>query len=716
MAMQEENLFEKFFDAGKRYAAYREEEEYRMDLLSTLDMLLFAGGQMKSDAQDEMFSKDAVASAMETAKMHIKGRLIHTSESSAFRYHYLIRTMEFTEWECFLILLTFSVGHDAKYETAFSKIPANGGKKLPTLRLAIFLYQLGETLSEEEIAKAVQKKGVLFQCFLETSKQTEYNPVSFMMSLSGRVYAFLYGKNELGEELAGLAEIYSYTDFLEPMLIRKEKKEELLSYLLTIMQNKQGKGTVVQIYGPEGIGKSFLLRSVAKEQKMNLLFVDTKKLLKATMAELRMLFRKIMLESLLLGAVVCFIGYEPPAGADEAEKARVTPPGLWFLLEEIRQEYMAVVWLSEEKADFLLGHKLHVLYLELPMLAIGERAHLWKEFAKEFSISSEVDLEICANQYILTPRGIKEVLWDAGLHTEKITKKDIRDAVGRQMSNQLGGLATLIHSVYTWDDLVIKSEQREQLEIICNQVKYQSVVGETWGFYKKASYGRGISAMFYGAPGTGKTMAAQVMANELGLALYRIDISQIFSKYIGETEKNITELFHRARHTNALLFFDEADSLFAKRSEVKDSHDRNANTETAHLLQKLEDYDGICILATNFIGNIDEAFKRRIKFMVNFVFPTPDIRLQLWESILPKDLPLEEEIDFSFFAEQFELSGSSIKEILTNAAFLAAAKQQGLKNEDIVEAIRLNFAKYGRVMAREEFGYMGGIEDESYNP
>ena len=269
-------------------------------------------------------------------------------------------------------------------------------------------------------------------------------------------------------------------------------------------------------------------------------------------------------------------------------------------------------------------------------------------------------------------------------------------------------MATHIKSVYTWDDLVIDEKERRHLQMICDQVRYRGVVGEEWGFYQKTAYGRGICAMFYGQPGTGKTMAAQVIANELGLELYRIDLSQMVSKYIGETQKNVTKLFERAKNTNAILFFDEADSLFSKRSEVKDFHDKNANAETAHLLQKLEDYEGITILATNYAQNIDDAFKRRIRFMVNFVFPDAPVRRRLWKTILPDGVPTEETLDLDFFADNFELSGSNIKEILTAAAFLAAANKRGLKNDDIIEAVKLNFEKHGKVLSDADFGYLKG--------
>jgi SpoVK/Ycf46/Vps4 family AAA+-type ATPase len=244
------------------------------------------------------------------------------------------------------------------------------------------------------------------------------------------------------------------------------------------------------------------------------------------------------------------------------------------------------------------------------------------------------------------------------------------------------------------------------MQYICAQVKYRNIVGEEWGFFEKTPYGRGISVLFYGPPGTGKTMAVQVIAAELGLELYRIDLSKMVSKYIGETEKNISALFERAKQMNVILFFDEADSLFAKRSEVKDSNDRNANAETAHLLQKMEEYEGMVILATNLVDQIDDAFRRRIKFMIPFRFPDVETRKKLWHSLIPDKTPLEDGIDLDFFAETFELSGSQIKEILWNAAYIAVADQKPLGNEQLKEATMWNYMKYGKQLTKEDFGYL----------
>ena len=205
------------------------------------------------------------------------------------------------------------------------------------------------------------------------------------------------------------------------------------------------------------------------------------------------------------------------------------------------------------------------------MLTVSERIVLWDIYSRGFELAEDVDIVLCANKYILTPKAIKDVLqtaYDLALCDGRsmIEQGDILQGVKQHSVNQLGRYATLINAVFTWDDVVIDEDQKREMQMICNQIKYRSVVGEEWGFHKKTPYGRGLCALLYGSPGTGKTMAVQVMANELGLDLYRIDLSQLVSKYIGETEKNISDLFRRAKNINALLFFDEADALFAKSS------------------------------------------------------------------------------------------------------------------------------------------------------
>ena len=210
----------------------------------------------------------------------------------------------------------------------------------------------------------------------------------------------------------------------------------------------------------------------------------------------------------------------------------------------------------------------------------------------------------------------------------QLTMTDLYEACRLHSNQKLATLARKITPKYAWDDIVLPADRLEQLREICNHVKYRERVYGQWGFDRKLSLGKGLSILFAGPSGTGKTMAAEIIAGALGLDLYKIDLSTVVSKYIGETEKNLSRIFIEAETSNSILFFDEADALFGKRSEVKDSHDRYANIEIGYLLQRMEEYEGVVILATNFRKNMDEAFVRRLHFTVEFPFPNEEDRQQ----------------------------------------------------------------------------------------
>jgi SpoVK/Ycf46/Vps4 family AAA+-type ATPase len=218
-----------------------------------------------------------------------------------------------------------------------------------------------------------------------------------------------------------------------------------------------------------------------------------------------------------------------------------------------------------------------------------------------------------------------------------------------------------------------------------------------------------LNVLFAGPSGTGKTMAAEIMANELGLDLYKIDLSTVVSKYIGETEKNLARIFEEAETSNAILFFDEADALFGKRSEVRDSHDRYANIEISYLLQRMEEYDGMAILATNLHKNMDDAFVRRMHFTVEFPFPDARHRRLIWEKVWPTDTPRSAELDLDFMARQFELTGGNIRNIAVAAAFLAASDGQVVTMSQLVGATHREYQKMGKVMADGAFGDYGTL-------
>ncbi len=250
--------------------------------------------------------------------------------------------------------------------------------------------------------------------------------------------------------------------------------------------------------------------------------------------------------------------------------------------------------------------------------------------------------------------------------------------------------------------MIINKECEDLLHWICDLVKFSSVVYDDLGFARKTAYGRSVSALFYGPPGTGKTMAAQVVANELGQDLYKVDLSQMISKYIGETEKNLNAVFDAAGRANVVLFFDEADSLFSKRTQVTNSNDKFANNETSFLLQKIEEYSGVAILATNLAVNFDSAFKRRIKVMVNFALPDANLRRKLWRSVFPQEVDVSA-IDFEYLAEKFEISGSMIKASAVATTFLAVREGSKPLMKHIMQALKAEMNKNGNLILENDF-------------
>jgi SpoVK/Ycf46/Vps4 family AAA+-type ATPase len=280
---------------------------------------------------------------------------------------------------------------------------------------------------------------------------------------------------------------------------------------------------------------------------------------------------------------------------------------------------------------------------------------------------------------------------------------DLHAACRAQATPKLGALARKIIPQYSWDDIVLPDDQLGQLQEMRQQAMYRSVVYGQWGFERTLSRGKGLNALFSGPPGTGKTMAAEVIARDLRLDLYQIDLSQVVSKYIGETEKNLGQIFREAQSSKAILFFDEADALFGKRSEVKDAHDRYANIEVGYLLQKMEEYEGVAILATNLRQHLDEAFVRRMQFIVEFPFPDEEHRRRIWEVIFPREAPLGEDVDFGFLAREVKLAGGNIKNICLASAFYAAGDDRVIRMSHLIRAARREFQKLGRTWDEAEW-------------
>jgi hypothetical protein len=275
--------------------------------------------------------------------------------------------------------------------------------------------------------------------------------------------------------------------------------------------------------------------------------------------------------------------------------------------------------------------------------------------------------------------------------------RELDDAVRQHLENRLGTTANRVTRLASWADIVLPEDITDSLLELTARVRHRKTVYERWGFDRSMTTARGITALFQGSPGTGKTMVAGVIARDLGLELYRVDVSRITSKWIGETEKNLGSLFDAAEDGQVMLLFDEADSLFAKRTEVKTSVDRYANMEVNYLLQRLDSFEGIAILTTNFGNAIDPAFKRRLTYRVTFPFPDEEMREQLWRSLIPPEVPIAGKIDFIGLSQRFRLSGGYIRNAALRAAFLAAEEGTALTHAHLERAIRMEFREIGKL-------------------
>jgi ATP-dependent 26S proteasome regulatory subunit len=361
-----------------------------------------------------------------------------------------------------------------------------------------------------------------------------------------------------------------------------------------------------------------------------------------------------------------------------------------------------IFFLSARELQPGLGATATAVEVDKPLPA--EQQAIWHEALGDSLPESPSLLASQFNLNAVTIRQIAQVMAaEAAAGASPLAHEAIWDACLVNTRPRLDLLAQRIEPKATWDDIVLTDDIGGVLQQIVAQVQHRNAVYDEWGFREKMSRGLGINALFAGESGTGKTMAAEVLANELRLNLYRIDLSAVVSKYIGETEKNLRRLFDAAEDGGAILFFDEADALFGKRSEVKDSHDRYANIEINYLLQRMEAYRGLAILATNMKSALDHAFMRRLRFVINFAFPGPQQRQAIWQRIFPKKTPLPEAgLDYEHLS-RLNLTGGSIQNIALNAAFLAAEADQPVTMSLVLEAARTEYRKLGRPLREADF-------------
>jgi hypothetical protein len=483
---------------------------------------------------------------------------------------------------------------------------------------------------------------------------------------------------------------------------------------------------VVEIAGPPGCGKRYLAEHMAHQLKLPLLIVE---LGQVPPDELQRALVEGRRESWLMGALPCFARWdahtaEKPrkaeTAADEHEpppvRVRQLPPPMARFLAEMDS---IALFTAEEREPLLEMGARPVVHADVRFPTPSQRAGFLQKSLAGAAVDEDFDHVAMVRRYALDParlgagaRAAVELARERG-DDAVVTAADVSEGCRRQLRHDLTSVARRMTSSHKWEDLVVPVDVYYALQEMIAYVRHADVVYEDWGFGRRHGLAQGVSALFAGPPGTGKTMCACVMARELDMELFQVDLSRVVSKWIGETEKNLAKIFDEAERSQAIILFDEADSLFAKRTEVKSSVDRYANLEVNFLLQRMEAFSGITMLTTNFEDTIDTAFKRRLTFRVRFEKPDADARAALWSKVFPHTCQLAEDVSPQRLGEMFEMSGGNIRNAAVRAAFLAAAESKALDMAACITAAERECREMGLLVRTEA---SGGLLDDSPEP
>lgn len=523
------------------------------------------------------------------------------------------------------------------------------------------------------------------------------------ISMDERLYSYLQGSDKIKKEYESVGKRADKDGDTQTLHIHQNEMDRLITYINQI--KKDGEYQLVHVSGSDRNGKRFLVRQAERELGNSMVFIDFDALKAQEMSIARKLIWYFYRECFFYQAVPCFHGINESNCQNREDIEDFLHQCIYSYGHQVPRVYIC----TSEGVDIasLLSFPAYKLQLGEPDR--NERIILWERFAREAGLQTALDTAVISAKYKLSVGQIQlavEYLRQRELSGETVDEKLIGKICNRILPPPSQGSIKRVYTEFTIDDLKLQPSQKKILYNICSHIWHRHKVFDTWKMQSKYTYGTGVSCLFAGPPGTGKTMAAQIMSTMLELPLYRVDLSQVVDKYIGETEKKLEAIFNLAEKSNTILFFDEADSIFGKRSEVNEAKDRYANTEVSYILQRIDEYDGIVILATNFKNNIDEAFMRRIRYVVEFVMPDAQMRKEIWKGCFPAEVPTED-IDFQYLANNFELSGGNIKNIVLNAVFLAAAEDVPVNMRFILESLRMEKLKMGKVMIAGDFGEYG---------
>jgi len=673
--------FEDYFDTSLSNTTYHTNMEHFQDILSLtkLYMAVYTELAEAPTSDQEQYSK-LIASAW----IHIASREDSSSQTVDLPLLVIKNCFSLTFYEYLCLILSLCIELDEGLCHTFSSLC---GSPYPSFHLAMCLYGITEEIDETLFSSADLTASPL-QYLLSTNDLTDHPSLMRQpMCLRKSVLLYLTHKASIDDDFCYF---FSGSDELYLAPIYSELQSKLSNFLVATFEAPISKPHAIVLEGAKGLGKKTIIKSLCTKYHVNCIFLDLSKLQMLSPSQLTDYTRELCFKLLISNSLLTIYSCDFAEGLKH-----------YHILLDHLSSIAKVIFLSFDATFSNSHYNEHFDFLpaKVSSPSLSEKIAIWDYMKAKYKLP--INATEYANKYDLSFATLNHIL-DSSILTaqcdglDNITHEILTQAI---LSNSCADKNTyIVNHPYTFDDLVLEENTLNSLHRICDHIKYRYTLYEEWGFKNKFPYGRGLSILFYGSPGTGKTMCASILANEWGLTLLKVDLSQVIDKYIGETEKRLDEIFATAKKNNCVLFFDEADALFSKRTEVSSSNDKYANIEVSHLLQKIEIYDGIVILATNLAQNFDDAFKRRINFMLRFNLPNADIRKELWQKALPPEAPLSEDIDFDLLGEKYELSPSVIKSTALYAGFLAVAEHRAISMKHILESIKSEYEKSNRLL------------------
>jgi AAA+ superfamily predicted ATPase len=599
------------------------------------------------------------------------------------------------------LILALAPEVDLRYERLYAYLQDDVTRKRPSVDLALSLFCRSPDARLAGIEHFLSSGGLIHNQLIElvTDPGSPRAPLlAHSLVIDERIVGFLLGFGAVDRRLAQYVTLWDEEDDAEPI-------DPEWSGLGIQIRRAHGRGEPLRLYfqGPPGSGRRRAARTAARVAGRALLELAAATLPAEDDAACR-LFGLAVREAWLQDAVLYISGSDQLLGAHRSQRqAR---------LRGALENFAGTAILGGESAWVAGTMGLPgVVPIRFEVAPTEVRRRHWIDAMAGIARpeAPEVVGEIAA-RFRFTRQQVGDAVAAAVARTSAtestspvtLTRRDLFAAARRQSGHSLAELATRIEPAHGWSDLVLPDGAIDQLRELCQRVIQRERVMGTWGFGARGSRGNGINALFCGGSGTGKTMAAEIVAGELGLDLFRAELAGLVSKYIGETEKNLDRIFEAAEQTDGIVFFDEADALFGKRSEVHDSHDRYANLEISYLLQRMEQYDGVAILATNLRGNLDQAFVRRLAFTIHFPLPDERSRRAIWERVWPREVPLALDVDLDALADRFTLTGGSIRNIALASAFLAASDGTDVTMAHVLRAVRREYEKIGKMLSDDE--------------